>query len=67
MPPARVGIIGAGIVGPILAGLLKLEGYEPVVFERNSGPSEAGIGIGYVALMYQSRTVAEVVSTQTTG
>ena len=48
--PTRVGIIGAGIAGPLLAMLLKQKGYEPVVFERNPAPSEAGIGIGYVAI-----------------
>ncbi|KIP01899.1 hypothetical protein PHLGIDRAFT_96569 [Phlebiopsis gigantea 11061_1 CR5-6] len=42
----RVGVIGAGIAGPLLAMLLKQKGYEPVVFERNPAPSEAGIGIG---------------------
>lgn len=51
MAPARVGVIGAGIAGPVLATLLKLKGYEPVVCERNSAPSEAGVGIGYVSFM----------------
>ena len=46
MAPTRVGIIGAGIAGPILATLLKLKGYEPVVCERNDAPAEGGVGIG---------------------
>ena len=46
--PPRVGIIGAGVSGPLLAILLKSKGYEPVVCERNPEVSEAGIGIGYI-------------------
>lgn len=48
MTPARVGVIGAGIAGPVLATLLKLKGYDPVVFERNEGVSDAGLGLGCV-------------------
>ena len=46
MSLTRVGVIGAGIAGPILATLLKLKGYEPIVFERNPAPAEGGVGIG---------------------
>ena len=55
MSPTRVGVIGAGIGGPVMAMFLKQKGYEPVVFERNDGPSDAGLGIAYVArLMVQA-------------
>ena len=47
MASVRVGVIGGGIVGPVVAALLKLKGYEPVIFERNDAISESGIGIGY--------------------
>ncbi|GJE95045.1 FAD/NAD(P)-binding domain-containing protein [Phanerochaete sordida] len=46
MTPVRVGIIGGGIVGPVAAILLKQQGYDPVIFERNDTRSEAGIGLG---------------------
>ncbi|EKM53944.1 uncharacterized protein PHACADRAFT_145467 [Phanerochaete carnosa HHB-10118-sp] len=46
MAPARVGIIGGGIAGPVVAALLKLKGYEPAIFERLDTISEGGIGIG---------------------
>ncbi|GJE94996.1 FAD-dependent monooxygenase [Phanerochaete sordida] len=46
MPPARVGVIGAGIAGPVLAMFLKQKGYHPVLYERLAAPSDAGLGIG---------------------
>lgn len=46
MSRTRVGIIGAGIAGPVLAIFLKNKGYEPVVFERNDPSAETGLGIG---------------------
>lgn len=46
MPPPRVGVIGAGVSGSVLAILLKLKGYDPVLYERNEGVTEAGLGIG---------------------
>ena len=47
MEPTRVGIIGAGMAGPVLAIFLKAKGYSPIVYERNEAPSDAGLGIGY--------------------
>lgn len=44
--PARVGIIGGGLAGPVIATLLKLKGYNPVIFERRETVAEGGIGIG---------------------
>ncbi|GJE95023.1 FAD-dependent monooxygenase [Phanerochaete sordida] len=49
MPSARVGIIGAGIAGPVLAMLLKQKGYECVVYERLEEPSDQGLGIALQA------------------
>ena len=50
MSPTRVGVIGAGIGGPVMAMFLKQKGYEPVIFERNEGVTDAGIGIAYAPL-----------------
>ncbi|KIP01125.1 hypothetical protein PHLGIDRAFT_131362 [Phlebiopsis gigantea 11061_1 CR5-6] len=46
MSPARVGVIGAGMAGPVLAVYLKLKGYDPVIYERTNSISDAGLGIG---------------------
>ena len=46
MAPVRVGVIGAGVAGPVAAMFLKQRRYEPVIFERNEGLSDSGIGIG---------------------
>ena len=45
MSPVRVGVIGAGIAGPVAAMFFKQKGYEPIVFERNDGLTDAGLGI----------------------
>lgn len=45
MSPARVGIIGAGMSGPVLATFLKSRGYDPVIYERTDAPPDAGLGI----------------------
>lgn len=50
MSPARVLIIGAGVAGPALATLLKMKGYDPVIFERIDGPSTGGLALGYALL-----------------
>ena len=47
MEPTKVGVIGAGMAGPVLALFLKLQGYSPIVYERNDGPSDGGLGITY--------------------
>lgn len=44
--PTRVAVVGGGITGPALAIFLKLNGYEPVVYERTQGPCEAGLCLG---------------------
>lgn len=46
MAPARVGVIGAGVSGPVMAMFLKQKGYDPVLYERLDTPSDAGLGIG---------------------
>ncbi|KAI0688032.1 hypothetical protein BC835DRAFT_1408199 [Cytidiella melzeri] len=43
---AKVIIVGAGIAGPVLATLLKIKRYAPVVYERTSGVGDRGIGHG---------------------
>ena len=45
MSPTRVGVIGAGVAGPVCAMLLKQKGYDPILYERLDGPSEAGLGL----------------------
>ncbi|GJE95021.1 FAD-dependent monooxygenase [Phanerochaete sordida] len=45
MSPVRVAVIGAGIAGPVAAMFLKQQGYDPVIFERNDGVTDAGLGI----------------------
>lgn len=66
MTAARVGIIGAGIAGPVLANFLKLKGYRPVVCERNPAPSKAGAVIAYVVLI-KSGYMLLMRTLQTTG
>lgn len=46
MPPTRVGVIGAGIAGPVAAMFLKQNGYNPVLYERLDSPSDHGLGLG---------------------
>ena len=46
MTSTRVGIIGGGICGPATAMLLKLKGYDPVIYERTSAVKDRGLGIG---------------------
>jgi salicylate hydroxylase len=48
MTSTRVGVIGAGIAGPILAIFLKSKGYNPTVYERAEAMVDSGIGHGYV-------------------
>lgn len=49
MSPTRLGVIGAGMAGPVLAVFLKAKGYDPVVFERRDFSSDAGLGMGCVS------------------
>ena len=41
----RVAVIGCGIAGPVLAMFLKVKGYDPVIYERLSEPSTAGLSL----------------------
>jgi len=41
----KVIVIGAGIAGPILAMLLKLKGFDVVVYEKHSHPTQGGLTI----------------------
>ncbi|KAF8584805.1 FAD/NAD(P)-binding domain-containing protein [Ramaria rubella] len=45
MVQQRILIIGAGIAGPVLAVLLKLRGFEPVIYEKNGSTEAGGIGL----------------------
>ncbi|GJE95026.1 hypothetical protein PsYK624_112050 [Phanerochaete sordida] len=44
--PARVGIVGCGTVGPAIAPLLRQQGPDLVIFERNDAAPTGGIGLG---------------------
>jgi hypothetical protein len=46
MTATRVGIIGGGICGPVMAMLLKLKGYSPIIYERWPDVKDRGLGIG---------------------
>ncbi|OCH92776.1 FAD/NAD(P)-binding domain-containing protein [Obba rivulosa] len=46
MSTPKVIIAGCGIAGPVLAVFLKLKGYEPVIYERLSGPENVGLALG---------------------
>jgi salicylate hydroxylase len=46
MTATRVGIIGGGICGPVMAMLLKLKGYDPIIYERWPNLKDRGLGIG---------------------
>ena len=46
MAPARVGIIGGGIAGPVLAIFLKMKGYDPVIYEKAAAVPDSGLGLG---------------------
>ena len=48
----RVLVIGGGIAGPVLSIFLKKKGFEPIVFERLSGPSDAGLSLASVAFVF---------------
>lgn len=61
MSPARVLIIGAGVAGPPLATLLKMKGYDPVMFERIDGPSTGGLALGYVFALIPSVRTLELI------
>jgi salicylate hydroxylase len=46
MAPIRVGDVGGGVAGPVLAIFLKLKGYKPAVFECQKGITDSGVGVG---------------------
>ncbi|TFY81652.1 hypothetical protein EWM64_g2363 [Hericium alpestre] len=43
--PTKVIIVGAGIAGPVLALFLKQRGYDPVIYERTPGLTDAGLSL----------------------
>ncbi|KAI0044542.1 FAD/NAD(P)-binding domain-containing protein [Auriscalpium vulgare] len=45
MAAQKVIIIGAGIAGPVLGIFLKLNGFNPVIYERLDGVTEAGLSL----------------------
>ena len=52
MAPTRVGIIGGGTCGPVMAMCLKLKGYEPVIYERASEVMGRGLSLLYAFLQF---------------
>ena len=49
MPGTKVIIAGGGVAGPVLGILLKLKGYDPIIYERLDAPTDMGLSLGYVA------------------
>ena len=47
MAATRVGIIGCGIAGPVLATFLKLKGYDPIVYEQHKSADGASLALRY--------------------
>ncbi|KAH7909957.1 hypothetical protein BJ138DRAFT_1009787 [Hygrophoropsis aurantiaca] len=45
MANTKVIIVGGGIAGPVLAVLLKMKGYSPVIYERSPSFSAAGLSL----------------------
>jgi len=43
--PSRVVVVGGGIVGPVLALLLKQKGWHPVIVEKVKDVRESGLAI----------------------
>lgn len=67
MVPTTVGIIGAGIAGPVLAMFLKQKGYNPVVYERSKDASTGGLSLWYalfVSRPLQATEAPTLVSSQ---
>ncbi|KIP01416.1 hypothetical protein PHLGIDRAFT_356527 [Phlebiopsis gigantea 11061_1 CR5-6] len=60
MAADRIGVIGAGISGPILATLFRLKGYEAVVCERSDAPragcslTSHSTGAHFILIFYKS-------------
>lgn len=52
MASTKVIIVGAGIAGPVLGMLLKMRGYNPIVYERLPAFSTAGLSLVYVFSFY---------------
>ena len=63
MAPTRVGVIGGGVAGPVMAIFLKSKGYEPIVFERRSTFDEGGLATGYVTIV----TIVNLLTRYTSG
>ncbi|KAH9894826.1 FAD/NAD(P)-binding domain-containing protein [Cubamyces lactineus] len=45
MTAPKVIIAGCGVAGPALGVILKLQGYDPVIYERTDGPSQLGLSL----------------------
>ena len=45
MPGTKVIIAGCGVAGPVLGILLKLKGYEPVIYERLDALTDMGLSL----------------------
>ncbi|KAI0328405.1 FAD/NAD(P)-binding domain-containing protein [Cubamyces sp. BRFM 1775] len=45
MSAPKVIIAGCGVAGPALGIILKLQGYNPIIYERTDGPSELGLSL----------------------
>ena len=45
MAGPKVIIAGGGIAGPVLGMLLKLKGYEPIIYERLDALTDTGLSL----------------------
>ena len=46
----KVIVVGGGIAGPVLAILLKLKAYDPIVYEKVDALADVGLSIWYAPL-----------------
>ncbi|KAM5543302.1 hypothetical protein V8D89_003176 [Ganoderma adspersum] len=49
MAGTKVIIAGGGVAGPVLAILLKLRGYDPIIYERLDAPTDMGLSLALQA------------------
>ena len=48
MVATKIIIAGGGVAGPVLGMLLKLKGYDPIIYERLDAPTDMGLSLAYV-------------------
>ncbi|PIL33910.1 hypothetical protein GSI_03616 [Ganoderma sinense ZZ0214-1] len=49
MAGTKVILAGGGVAGPVLGMLLKLKGYDPIIYERLDAPSDMGLSLALQA------------------